>query len=45
MSKVLKFLKDTSEFLTTAAAVVAAAIVVVETYEALRKSVSNAKGS
>ncbi|MGA3167256.1 MAG: hypothetical protein ABSF14_14205 [Terriglobia bacterium] len=45
MWKVLRFLKNTSEVLTTAAAVLAAAIVVVETYEALRKKVNTAKGS
>ena len=41
----MKFLKNTGEILTTAAAVIAAAIVVVETYESLRKKVSNVKGS
>jgi len=43
MSKVLRFLKNTSE--TTAAAVLAAAIVVVETYESLRKKVNTVRSS
>jgi hypothetical protein len=42
MWKLLRFLKSTSEVLTTAAAVLAAAIVVVETYQALRKKVRTA---
>jgi predicted transcriptional regulator len=45
MSKVLRFLKNTSEVLTTAAAVLAAAIVVVETYESLRKKVNTVRSS
>jgi len=45
MRKVLRFLKNTSEVLTTAAAVLAAAIVVVETYEALWKKANPARGS
>jgi hypothetical protein len=45
MLKVLRFLKNTSEVLTTAAALLAAAIVVVETYDALRKKANTAKRS
>ena len=45
MSKLLKFLKSATEVVTTAGAVLAAAIVVVETYQALRKKIDNAKGS
>ncbi len=45
MWKLLRFLKNASEVLTTAAAVLAAAIVVVETYEALRKKVNTTRGS
>jgi uncharacterized protein (DUF2062 family) len=45
MWKLLKFLKNTSEVLTTVGAVLAAAIVAVETYQALRKKLSEAKGS
>ncbi len=45
MWKLLKFLRNTKEVLTTAGAVLAAAIVVVETYQALRKKVDEAKNS
>lgn len=44
MFKVLRFLKGATEVLATAGAVLAAAIVVVETYDALRKKMSAAKG-
>ncbi len=37
MWKLLRFLKNASEVLTTVGAVLAAAIVAVETYQALRK--------
>jgi hypothetical protein len=45
MRKLLRFLKNANEVLTTAAAVFAAAIVAVETYQALRKKVDAARGS
>jgi len=45
MWKLLKFLRDTREVLTTVAAVLAAAIVAVETYEALKKKIDTARGS
>jgi biopolymer transport protein ExbB/TolQ len=45
MWKVLRFLKNTSEVLTTVAAVLAAAIVAVETYQALKKKIGDARGS
>jgi hypothetical protein len=43
MWKVLKFLRDTREILTTVGAVLAAAIVAVETYQALRKKIDAAR--
>jgi hypothetical protein len=45
MWKILKFLRDTREVLTTAGAVLAAAIVAVETYQALKKKVNAARSS
>jgi len=45
MWKVLKFLRDTREILTTVGAVLAAAIVAVETYQALRKKIDVARRS
>jgi hypothetical protein len=42
MGKFLKFLRNTTEVLTTVGAVLAAAIVVVETYQALRKKIDAA---
>jgi hypothetical protein len=45
MRKFLKFLRNTSEVLTTVGAVLAAAIVVVETYQALRKKIDAVRGS
>ena len=42
MWKFLKFLRNTTEVLTTVGAVLAAAIVVVETYQALRKKIDAA---
>ena len=44
MWKLLRFLKNATEVLTTAGAVLAAAIVVVETYQTLRKKMDAAKG-
>ena len=43
MWKLLRFLKNAGEVLTTTAAVLAAAIVVVETYQSLRKKVETGK--
>ncbi len=43
--KLLRVLKNTTEVLTTVGAVLAAAIVAVETYQALRKKMGEAKGS
>jgi hypothetical protein len=45
MWKLLRFLKNAQEVLTTAAAVFAAAIVAVETYQALRKKIHTAHSS
>ena len=45
MWKLLKFLRNTREVLTTAGAVLAAAIVVVETYQVLRKKIDAAGNS
>jgi hypothetical protein len=45
MWKVLKFLKNTTEILTTVGALLAAAIVAVETYQALRKKIDAARSS
>jgi hypothetical protein len=45
MWKVLKFLRDTREILTTVGAVLAAAIVALETYQALRKKIDAARSS
>jgi len=45
MRKFLEALRNTREVLVTAGAVLAAAIVAVETYEALRKKVNDARGS
>jgi hypothetical protein len=45
MWKVLKFLRDTREILTTVGAVLAAAIVALETYQALRKKIDAARNS
>jgi hypothetical protein len=45
MWKLLKFLKNTKEVLTTAGAVLAAAVVAVETYQALKKKIDAARGS
>jgi len=41
MGKVLRFLNNTKDLLTTTAAVFAAAIVALETYEALRKKLDS----
>jgi hypothetical protein len=41
MSKLLRFLRSATEVLTTAGAVLAAAVVVVETYQALRKTIDS----
>jgi uncharacterized protein (DUF2062 family) len=43
MWKLLRFLKNATEVITTVGAVLAAAIVAVETYQALRKKIENAK--
>jgi len=43
MGKLLKFLRNTTEVITTVGAVLAAAIVAVETYQALRKKIDAAK--
>ena len=43
MQKVLRFLNNAKDLLTTAAAVFAAAIVAVETYEALRKKFESSR--
>jgi hypothetical protein len=43
MWKLLKFLRDTREVLTTLGAVLAAAIVAVETYQALKKKINAAR--
>ncbi|MBZ5670248.1 MAG: hypothetical protein LAO04_11020 [Acidobacteriia bacterium] len=45
MWKLLRFLKNTGEVLTTVGAVLAAAIVAVETYQALKKKIGDAHGS
>jgi hypothetical protein len=45
MWKLLKTLRNVKEVLTTAGAVLAAAIVAVETYEALKKKISETRGS
>jgi hypothetical protein len=45
MWKVLKFLRDTREVLTTVGAVLAAAIVAVETYQALKKKINASRSS
>jgi hypothetical protein len=45
MWKLLRFLKNASEVLTTVGAVFAAAIVAVETYQALKKKIGDARGS
>jgi hypothetical protein len=45
MWKLLRFLKNTTEVLTTVGAVLAAAIVAVETYQALKKKISEARNS
>jgi len=45
MWKLLRYLKNASEVLTTVAAVLAAAIVAVETYQALKKKIGDARGS
>jgi biopolymer transport protein ExbB/TolQ len=45
MRKVLKFLQNTKEVLTTAGAVLAAAIVAVETYQALKRKIDDASRS
>jgi hypothetical protein len=45
MWKLLKTLKNVREVLTTAGAVLAAAIVAVETYGALKKKISETRGS
>lgn len=45
MWKLLRYLKNTSEVLTTVGAVLAAAIVAVETYQALKKKIGDARGS
>jgi hypothetical protein len=39
MGKLLRFLRDTREVLTTLGAVLAAAIIAVETYQALKKKI------
>ena len=44
MWKLLRFLKNATEVVTTVGAVLAAAIVVVETYQTLRKKMDAAKG-
>ncbi|HMD85626.1 MAG TPA: hypothetical protein VKO18_13110 [Terriglobia bacterium] len=44
MGKLLRFLKSATEVLTTVGAVFAAAIVAVETYQALKKKIGDAKG-
>jgi len=44
MLKLLRFLKNATEVITTVGAVLAAAIVVVETYQTLRKKMDTAKG-
>lgn len=41
MSKLLRFLRSANEVLITAGAVLAAAVVVVETYQALRKTIDS----
>ena len=43
MVKVLRFLRGATEVLATAGAVLGAAIVVVETYQALRKKMDEAR--
>ena len=45
MRKLLRYLKNASEVLTTVGAVLAAAIVAVETYQALKKKIGDARGS
>ncbi|MGD1103727.1 MAG: hypothetical protein ABSA59_16885 [Terriglobia bacterium] len=45
MWKLLRFLKSTTEVVTTVGAVLAAAIVAVETYQALKKKIGDARGS
>jgi hypothetical protein len=45
MWKLLKFLRDTREVLTTLGAVLAAAIIAVETYQALKKKIDAAGSS
>ncbi|MGD1155677.1 MAG: hypothetical protein ABSA41_07590 [Terriglobia bacterium] len=45
MWKLLRYLKNASEVLTTVGAVLAAAIVAVETYQALKKKIGDARGS
>ncbi len=45
MWKLLRYLKNASEVLTTVGAVLAAAIVAVETYQALKKKSGDARGS
>ena len=44
MGKMMKFLQNAREALTTVAAVLAAAIVAVETYQALKKKIDTAGG-
>jgi len=43
MRKVLKFLKDATEVVTTVGAVLAAVIVAVETYQALREKLEETR--
>jgi hypothetical protein len=45
MWKLLRFLKNTQEVVTTAGALLAAAVVAVETYQTLKKKVNAAKSS
>ncbi len=44
MVKLLKFLKNATEVITTVGAVFAAAIVAVETYQTLRKKIDATRG-
>lgn len=43
MSKLLRFLRNSTEVVTTVGAVLAAGIVAVETYQTLRKKMEEAK--
>jgi len=45
MWKFLRFLRNAREAITTVGAVLAAAIVAVETYQALKKKIGDAKSS